>query len=364
MDKQNPGRILIIDEDLQSCADIQQMLGRNGYSVEVATAIDSAEERMTVQHYALVISNLPPGGRSTIKLLNFLKGTDLNIPAILLCEAEGTQTGASLLKHGVYTCLTKPISPDELLGAVSSAIITDETGSANISYQQQLELLVKERTQKLAQAEKELLESQADTIHRLARATEFRDNETAEHNIRMGHYCYVLAKNLKLPASFCEKIKLASPLHDVGKIGISDTILLKPGYLTDKEFEIIQMHPEIGYRILNGSKSKLLIMAATIALTHHEKFDGTGYPYGLKGEWIPVEGRIAAICDVFDALTSDRIYKKAAPVDRAIEIMKQGSGNQFDPVFLERFFDSIDQILVMKEKFADKPIPRKLKRNR
>jgi diguanylate cyclase (GGDEF)-like protein len=183
----------------------------------------------------------------------------------------------------------------------------------------------------------ELRRSQEEMVRRLAAAAESRDASTGRHVERMSETCELIARQLGLDEAFCEAIRAAAALHDIGKIGVPDAVLLKPGPLTDAEREQMEQHTETGYRILSGSGSELLDLAASIALTHHERFDGTGYPHGRAGDAIPVEGRIAAVADVYDALTSDRVYRHAFPVETALEILRQGSGTQFDPVVLEAF---------------------------
>jgi putative two-component system response regulator len=199
----------------------------------------------------------------------------------------------------------------------------------------------------------QMKDAHIDTIFRLSVAAEYKDEETATHLERMSRYSALLSRKLGFDEHFVHKIELASPMHDVGKIGIPDAILMKPGKLNDKEFDIMRKHPEIGARILGGSTSPLLQMAEVIALTHHEKFNGRGYPYGIKGEDIPIEGRIVALADVFDALTSKRCYKPAWPLERALNLIKETRGEHFDPVVVDAFFDSLDQILDIKMRFAD-----------
>jgi putative two-component system response regulator len=206
---------------------------------------------------------------------------------------------------------------------------------------------------RLEQAEQELRLSQEETIQRLSIAAEFRDNETARHIQRMSEYCGLLARLMGEDAETCEEIRVASQMHDVGKIGIPDHILLKPGALSSEERETMQKHCEIGYRILAGSKSELLMRAAYIAYTHHERVDGAGYPRGLSEEQIPVEGRIAAIADVFDALTSNRVYKKAFALGKAFETMREGRGTQFDADLLDLFLGSLDAVLEIKTRHED-----------
>ena len=186
-------------------------------------------------------------------------------------------------------------------------------------------------------AEATLRRSREETIRRLSRASEFRDDETGAHIERVSRYCELIAKRLRLDPKRCEELRIASPMHDVGKIGIPDSILLKPGPLNPEERAEIERHAEIGYRILAGSGSSLLDLAATIASTHHEHFDGGGYPRGLKGEEIPLEGRIVAVADVFDALTNDRIYRPALSYVDATSTMQAARGSQFDAEALDVF---------------------------
>ena len=190
----------------------------------------------------------------------------------------------------------------------------------------------------------ELQLSQAEMIRRLAFAAEFRNAETGRQTERMSRYCELIARKLELDEERCELIRLASGLHDVGQIAIPDRILLKPGALTDSERRVMERHAEIGHRLLSGSSSELLELAASIALTHHERFDGTGYPRGLAGEAIPLEGRIAAVADVFDAITSARAYRSALPVEDAIEELRRGRGSRFDPLVLDAFLDAIPDL--------------------
>jgi putative two-component system response regulator len=183
----------------------------------------------------------------------------------------------------------------------------------------------------------EIIETQLEIIKRLGVAGEYRDNDTGEHVARMSQNCQLLAQSLGYDTTFCQNILHASPLHDVGKIGISDLILLKPGKLDTTEFDKMQEHAQIGHSILSDHPSKIMQMAAVIAQTHHEKYDGSGYPKGLKAEQIPIEGRIAALCDVYDALSSKRVYKEAWSEDEVLEYITTQSGKHFDPLLVEHF---------------------------
>jgi hypothetical protein len=198
---------------------------------------------------------------------------------------------------------------------------------------------VDERNNDLRRALSELEIAQAETVRRLSMAVEFRDEDTGAHIERIGRFSTLLSEQVGMSAEFCRRISHAAPLHDVGKVAIPDAILLKPGALTPEERVVVETHAEEGYRLLQGSSSSILDMAATVALTHHERWDGRGYPRGLSAEQIPVEGRIVAIADVFDALTSDRVYRKAFTVEKATEMMLEESGHHFDPILLQAFME-------------------------
>jgi methanogenic corrinoid protein MtbC1 len=205
-----------------------------------------------------------------------------------------------------------------------------------------LEQEIDGRSHELQRALSELEIAQTETVRRLSMAVEFRDEDTGAHIERIGRLSTLLAEQIGMEPDFCEQLSHAAPLHDVGKVAIPDSILLKPGPLTPEERAIVETHAEEGHRLLRGSSSSILELATTIALSHQEKWDGTGYPRGLRGEAIPIEGRIVAIADVFDALTSDRVYRKAFPVEEAIQMMREQRGRHFDPVLLDAFMDVLE----------------------
>jgi putative two-component system response regulator len=195
--------------------------------------------------------------------------------------------------------------------------------------------------------------AQLETVERLALAAECKDENIAHHLKRMSRYCEVLARNLKLPEKEREIIYCASPLHDVGKAGIPDGILLKPAKLSPEEWTVMKQHTEIGGRILSGSGSELLQAGKLIALSHHEKWDGTGYPNGLAGEAIPLQGRICAVADVFDALTSKRPYREALSNGKALQVMREGKGTYFNAHLLSLFFDSMKEVEAIQSQYRD-----------
>jgi putative two-component system response regulator len=209
--------------------------------------------------------------------------------------------------------------------------------------------------------EERLRHSYRETIQRLARAVEFRDNDTGDHVERMSGLCLMIAQGLGLDEDHCDRLREASVMHDAGKIAIPDSILLKPGPLTTEERRQMETHTTIGHDLLAGSTSPLLDLAAIIALTHHERYDGTGYPQGLAGPDIPVEGRIVAVADVYDALTSDRVYRPAMPVSEALAILEAGRGTHFDPLVLDAFLAGLPGIVALgggAAPAAEVPMPR------
>jgi putative two-component system response regulator len=299
--------------------------------------------------------NMP--GDSGMELIQDVIANHPNTATVMVTGQDDTALANAALELGAYGYVVKPFQGNEILINVFNALRRRALEIESRRHHQRLEKMVQERTaelwkavQDLEWARDELQASRTETIERLSIAAEFRDDETAHHIHRMSRYCALLARSAGADEERSELIRVASIMHDVGKIGIPDHILLKPGKLTPEEFDIMRTHAEIGHRILAGSDSELLKLAAEIALTHHEWFDGRGYPNALVGEDIPFEGRVGAIADVFDALTTNRIYRRAFNLGEALEIMKQGRGAQFDPHLLDLFFDGISEVLRIKEK--------------
>jgi len=263
-----------------------------------------------------------------------------NIPVIFvtaLSEQEDEQKGLDL---GAVDYITKPINPAIALSRI-------KTHLALHNQTRELEKLVEIRT-------KELKESRLSIIRQLGRAAEFRDNETGLHVIRMSHYTHLIAKSIVGEENeWSELLFQASVMHDIGKIGIPDSILLKPSKLDANEWELMKKHSEFGAAIIGEHDSKLLQMAKEIALTHHEKWDGSGYPLGLSGSDIPLSGRVVAIADVFDALTTKRPYKEAWEVEKAIDFINRNRSKHFDPTVVEHFHKVLPEMLKIKEKFAE-----------
>ncbi len=277
---------------------------------------------MSSRHYEQPAGGKPPlGGPGRRALPAMLAGLALALAAVVALALSGAGAAAAVGAVALG------------LGALAVGWGFGERGMAS------LEAEVETSTSELKRALSELEIAQAETVQRLSMAVEFRDEDTGAHIERIGRFSVLLAEHIGMDADFCERLRHAAPLHDVGKVAIPDAILLKPGPLTPEERAIVETHAEEGHRLVRGSSSSILDMAATIALSHQEKWDGSGYPRGLKGEAIPIEGRIVAVADVFDALTSDRVYRKAFSVDEAIGMMREQRGRHFDPVLLDAFME-------------------------
>ncbi|MCZ8293342.1 MAG: response regulator [Hylemonella sp.] len=268
-----------------------------------------------------------------------------DIPVLMVTANDELTVRYSALEAGANDFLTKPLDKIEFRARMRNML-------ALRASQKRLEDRASWLAEEVLKATDEIVRRERETILRLSRAAEFRDPETGDHIQRMAHYSWMIAVRLGLPLEQQQLILEAAPMHDVGKVGIPDHILLKPGKLDDAEFSVMKQHPVIGHQILSDSSSPLLQMAAVIALSHHEKFDGSGYPLGLTGEAIPLVGRIVAVADVFDALTSARPYKAAWELDRAVSFMREQRGLHFDPQCVDVFLDRLDEVQAVRRRFA------------
>lgn len=276
-----------------------------------------------------------------------------HIPVIMVSARDDTDTVVQCIQYGAMDYLVKPFNAQILAARINSSLAGVTLRNQEEAYRREIEQLTQDLEINVQKRTRELHDSRREVIVRLGKAAEYRDNETGLHVIRMSRSSQLLAQEAGLSAMECEKILQASPMHDVGKIGIPDHILLKPGKLNHAEWQIMKTHANIGADILSGSGSEILNLAEIIARTHHEKYDGTGYPNGLKGDQIPIAGRIVAICDVFDALTSSRPYKKAWSLEDTINHINNESGKHFDPCLVSLFHQCLPEILKIKDKFAD-----------
>ncbi|MDR9467223.1 HD domain-containing phosphohydrolase [Marinospirillum sp.] len=345
-------RIFLVDDELVNLKLLQKMLGGQGYSELVAIS----DARQVLTEYQkdrpdLILLDINMPHLDGFEVMEQLKAlNDPLLPPILILTAQHAQEYLlRSLALGARDMLTKPFDRTELLMRVRNLLEVHQSQKFMHDQNGLLETLVAERTRELNQTRKEV-------IRRLGRAAEFRDNETGFHIIRMSKYAVVIARSLGWSEVDCDLLLNATPMHDVGKIGIPDHILLKPGKLEADEWEAMKNHSSIGAALLSGDPSPLFTLAREIAATHHEKWNGQGYPDGLEGESIPQSGRIAAVADVFDALTSARPYKKAWSVEAAVELIQQEAGRHFDPEVVEHFLACLPEILDIKQHYSDQPL--------
>lgn len=269
-----------------------------------------------------------------------------NIPILMMTDRKHANIKRKAIEAGATDFLNKPIDTTEFITRVNN-VLAFKNGQKKLADQTRW---LKDEVHKATEA---IRTREQEIIFRLTKAAEYRDPETGGHIKRMAHYSRLIAMQLGMSQEQQELLLEAAPMHDIGKVGIPDAILLKPGKLDYDEFEIMKEHAQYGYDILNDSPSKLMQIGAEIALSHHEKYDGSGYPNGLKDEAIPIYGRIVAVADVFDALTSERPYKKAWTVDDAIGLLRENSGKHFDRSCVYAFLLDLDEVLKIKERFKD-----------
>ena len=284
-------------------------------------------------------------GFEFIGIFRKLKGCE-NIPVVMITTQSDREIRHLGLECGANDFLTKPIDKIEFLARVKNMLALREA-------QKKIEDRAEWLYQEVKKATEDLLKSELELIHRLSRAAEYRDPETGSHLLRMSNYSKLIAKNIGLSEADQDLILKISPMHDLGKIGIPDHILLKPGRLESDEMEIMKKHAEFGAEILKDGPTLITQSAAIVAATHHEKFDGTGYPKGLKGDEIPLFGRIVAVADVFDALTSSRPYKKAWSIADAKNFIISNSGTHFDPICVNAFIKDWEAVLEINQRFQE-----------
>ncbi len=356
------GRILLVDDEAGVRRVLERLLNAEGY--EVLQAVDG-EQALTIawaHSIDTILLDMRMPGMSGLDVCRRLRSDPrtTHTPVVFLTGLDDRGFKREALQAGATDFLGKPFDKVELLARLRNTVrvklyhdnLDRERSDLRHVVQRSMQDL-DTATARLERLQSELEVARHETIERLARAAEYRDDETAAHLHRMSHYCHLLARSAGLDEYTAEALRIASPMHDVGKIGIPDHILLKPGRLTGDEFTVMKQHAEIGYRILCDSNSQLMKLAASIAHTHHEKWNGSGYPRALHGEAIPIEGRIAAIADVFDALTSNRPYKLAWSIDDALDYMRTGRGQHFDPNLVDLFIDSLDAVLQIRDRFQE-----------
>ena len=321
-------RILIVDDEPANLKVMREVLG-NQYRMSFAKSGAAALALLEKEQPKLILLDIMMPDMNGFEVCEILKSTPAlsHIPIIFVTALGDESDEFKGFELGAVDYITKPISPAIVRARVKTHL-------------------------SLVQAE-QLKQAHVDLVHRLGRAAEYKDTDTGEHIARMSQYSKLLALEFGMGEQQAELLRQAAPMHDVGKIGIPDAILLKPGRLTPDEFDHMKQHAAIGAQILANSSSPLLQLAYKLAIEHHEKWDGSGYPNGLKGEQISVEGRIVAIADVFDALTSKRPYKEAWGVEEALEHMQAQAGKHFDPHLINLFVNKLDAIIAIKNAYQE-----------
>lgn len=373
VDNERNSKILIIDDESVNVKVTKKYLEQDGYTnfltlTDPRDAIDLIKKEMP----DLVLLDIVMPHVTGLDILAEVRAdSDIeNIPVVILTASTDPETKLSALRLGATDFLAKPVDPSELIPRVRNMLVVKAHQDHLEEYAEQLEEAVRQRTYELAVSRKHVIEC-------LARAAEYRDDDTGRHIIRVGKYAGLIADELGFTPDQCDQIEQAAQLHDVGKIAIPDAILKKTGKLNTDEYDfmrkhcifghkiiqpmsqqennILRAHAELGARILSVESSEIIRMAGRIALTHHEWWDGTGYPIGLAGEDIPIEGRITAVADVFDALSSARPYKTPFPREKCFSIMESESGTHFDPTVLDAFFRRKDEIIQIQLENVDTP---------
>jgi putative two-component system response regulator len=346
--------ILIVDDQMTNIMLLESILQNAGYihvhSTQDPTQVVPLFKELNPDLMCLDIRMPALNGFQVMGQLKIIY-QNAYLPILVLTSKEDRETRLRALESGAKDFLHKPFDKIEVLMRIRNLLEASLLNKAVSRHNETLEEIVKIRT-------RELKETQFDVVHRLARAAEHRDNETGSHIVRMSHYATVLGRACGMTEEECDILFHATPMHDVGKLGIPDRILLKPGKLTAEEFDIMKQHTVIGASLLSGSQSAVLQMGEVIALTHHEKWDGSGYPNRMAGEDIPLIGRICAIADVFDALSSKRCYKDPWPLEKTLHEIHSLAGKHFDPHLVCLFDELLPVIVDIQRTHTDVEIPK------
>ncbi len=342
-------RILLVDDTQLNITSLQHLIKKipEYESIAFTNPVEALEWCRDNEPDLVVVDYIMPemdGIQFTQQFRGFINYED--IPVLMITTANETTARQNALVSGVTDFLNKPLDNSEFVARARNMLALRKSLKKLSDHDAWL-------AEEINKATTEIKAREQETIFYLAKAVEYRDPQTSTHIQRLAHYSKHIARLIGLSVEEQDLIFKAAPMHDIGKIGIINSVLLKLGKLITEEFNLIKQHTVIGYKLLHASKSPLLQLAAEIAYTHHEKFDGSGYPRGLSGESIPLSGRIVAVADVFDVLTSTRPYKKAWSVEDAAEYLRNNAGKHFDPACVEAFFSEFDEILAIKSTFLD-----------
>jgi len=345
--------ILVVDNEPPIIKLLEANLAPHGYDIVTAASGEEALGKLSDGRIDLILLDVMMSGIDGFEVVRRIRQDDMHrlIPIILVTSLRETEYRVKGIEAGCDDFISKPFDRIELLARVRSLLKVKAYNDLMSNYRKELESEVGRRTEELKRAFERIKAASLETIYRLSIASEYKDRDTGAHIKRMSHYSAAVARRMGLGESAVETILYAAPMHDVGKIGIPDKILMKPTKLDPEEWEIMKQHTVIGAKILNGSDAEFIRLGETIAMCHHEKWDGSGYPNSLKGVEIPIAGRITAIADVFDALTSKRPYKEAFSLEKSLAIVKEGRGSHFDPDVVDAFFAIQDEIHAIKKQY-------------
>jgi len=329
---------------------------------DITVAVDGIDglNKFETTKFDLIISDINMPNMDGIQMLKKIRAKDINIPFIILSAYDEVKYLLDSIDSGIDGYILKPIDLEQLSSTMTKilkklkyVIQLEDKNKKSIELYNEFEMQMIEKVSEIYGLNQELIDTQKEVIFKIGTIGETRCRETANHVKRVALYSELLAKEYGLSSDECEVVKLASTMHDIGKIGIPDAILNKNGKHTFEEFKEMKTHSQLGHDMLVDSNKELLKAAATVALEHHEKYDGTGYPNALKGENIHLYGRIVALADVFDALGSDRVYKDAWEDEKIFELFKEEKGKHFDPKLVDIFFDNVDSFISIRDKYKD-----------
>ena len=356
-------RVLIVDDDERIRRTHARLFASFGYDIETAADGIEALSKLPLDIDLVILDAEMPhvDGFEVARRIRSSPATG-HVPIMMVTGLTRPEDHARALEVGINDFITKPVDPSALELRARWLVEFKSTMDALKEQKSVLVEKVEQRTaglrsalEEMAEAQRDTYEAHLDTIRRLTLAAEYKDKDTAGHIERVGRYCEIVTRALGLAPQVVEIMRHAAPMHDVGKLGIPDAVLLKPGSLSAEEWVVMRSHTEVGAHILDGSRSEVIRMGKKICLSHHEKWDGSGYPNGLSGEDIALEGRICAVVDVFDALTMDRPYRKALERDAVYAMIAEDAGSHFDPAIVDVFFGLKDHIEEIHLEYLDCP---------
>jgi putative two-component system response regulator len=346
MENKPKQHILIVDNEEQMRSMIARLLSREGYECSQAETVEAAWTMLQRTTYPLMVLNIRMPGASGIELLEKAHADQPDLAVIMLTPVDDQAIAMRALELGACGYVITPFETNELLISVANALERRYLAITSRRYERELELKVSERTA-------EVRATQEEITRRLVAVSEWRDDESVGHSKRIGIIAARIAVELGWRGQPLEDLRLAAPMHDIGKVGLPDTVLRKPNKLTAEEFEIVKTHTTVGAEILAGARAPLLRMAREIALCHHEKWDGSGYPRNVAGAAIPLTARIVAVADVYDAMTHPRVYRPAIPEEHVLTTMRANSGRHFDPAVVGVFLEIVPQLRIIRQEMDD-----------